>query len=104
MEPSIIQKYKFREHLGGAMVGGFSLQNIISTNQLAEGAAQLEGFSVPVGLYISDTNNGVMLGGAPPAKTIIGGTLDNDRFDKLYGAVTKHVVKASKTRKARAGR
>lgn len=98
MESSIIQKYKFREHSDGVMVGGFSMQNILTANDLGK----LEGFSVPVGLYVSTTSE--MKGGSEQtqSKTIFGGAIDDERFEKLYRGVVHRVVKKpSKTQKKR---
>jgi len=102
MESSIIQKYNFREHSDGVMIGGFSLRNILTTSDFGNinGASQLEGFSVPVGLYIS--NSSEMKGGfeKSQAKIILGDTIDEERFQKLYGGVAKCLTKkTSKTLK-----
>jgi hypothetical protein len=101
MDSSIIQKYKFREHSDGVMVGGFSMQNILTVNDMGS-KEQLEGFSVPVGLYVSTTSD--MKGGSEQTqpKTIFGGTIDDERFEKLYGGIVQRVVKKpSKTQKKR---
>jgi hypothetical protein len=100
MESSIVQKYKFREHSDGIMVGGFSMQNILTASDINK--EQLEGFSVPVGLYVSTISD--MKGGSEKtqSKTIFGETIDDERFEKLYGGVLHRVVKKpSKTQKKR---
>jgi hypothetical protein len=98
MESSIIQKYKFREHSDGIMVGGFSMQNILTASDINK--EQLEGFSVPVGLYVSTISD--MKGGSEKtqSKTIFGDTIDGERFEKLYGGVVQRIVKRpAKTQK-----
>jgi hypothetical protein len=100
MESSIIQKYKFREHSDGIMVGGFSIQNILTASDINK--EQLEGFSVPLGLYVSTNNE--MKGGfeKTQSKTIYGGTIEDERFEKLYGGVVQRIIKRpSKTQKKR---
>ena len=89
MDKSILQQYKFREQSGGIMVGGFSLNNILDSEN-----SHLESFSVPVGLYVSA--NGLMSGGnnSHEAKIIIGGEIGEEHFEKLYGVVAKHVNKS----------
>jgi hypothetical protein len=97
MESSTIQKYKFREHPDGIMVGGFSMMNILTSAD--EGSKSLEGFSVPAGLYLSDDVS--MKGGSiMHSKTVLGGTINDDLFDKLYGGLAKCINKRSqKTQK-----
>ena len=63
---------------------------------------QLEGFSVPLGLYVSTNNE--MKGGfeKTQSKTIYGGTIEDERFEKLYGGVVQRITKRpSKTQKKR---
>jgi hypothetical protein len=94
MESSTVQKYKFREHSDGIMVGGFSMMNILTSAD--EGSKSLEGFSVPAGLYLSNNNNAMSGGGIMDSKTVLGGTINDDLFDKLYGGLAKCISKRSK--------
>lgn len=89
MDKSFLQQYKFREQSGGTMVGGFSINNILDSE-----ISHLEPFSVPVGLYVS--NSGSMIGGnaTHDAKIIIGGTIEEEHFEKLYSNVAKHMSKS----------
>lgn len=89
MDKSVLQQYKFREQSEGIMVGGYSINDIVGTYD-----KQLEPFSVPVGLCLSTSQS--MSGGAEQQKqkTIIGGTIEEAHFDKLYGAIAKHISKS----------
>jgi hypothetical protein len=89
MDKSILQQYKFREQSDGAIVGGFSLNNILDSE-----VSHLDPFSIPVGLYVSTT--GSMSGGNANhnAKIVIGGTIEEEHFEKLYGVVAKHMTKS----------
>uniref|UniRef100_A0A6C0B3M9 Uncharacterized protein n=1 Tax=viral metagenome TaxID=1070528 RepID=A0A6C0B3M9_9ZZZZ len=92
MNKSFLQQYKFREQNSGTMVGGFSINNILESD-----ISHLEPFSVPVGLYVS--TSGSMSGGnvIHDAKIIIGGAIEEEHFEKLYGVVAKHMVKSRKS-------
>jgi hypothetical protein len=99
MESSTVRKYNFREQSDGAMVGGYSISNILSTNEFSqlEGSARLEGFSVPVGLFTA-TNTEIRGGDEKiQVKTVVGGTIESELFDKLYGRVIETKKKAQKT-------
>ena len=99
MELSTLQKYKFREQSDGTMVGGFSINDILNTTEMSqtEGMRVFEGLSVPVGLY-NGVNNKIMGGNTEHSvKSIYGGTINNDLFDKLYGRVAEHKTKANKS-------
>uniref|UniRef100_A0A6C0B8E5 Uncharacterized protein n=1 Tax=viral metagenome TaxID=1070528 RepID=A0A6C0B8E5_9ZZZZ len=92
MDNSILKQYRFREQSGGTMIGGFSINNILESE-----INHLSPFSVPAGLYVSSSNS--MKGGDSDnsAKIIIGGTIEESHFEKLYDAVAKHVFKSKKT-------
>jgi hypothetical protein len=100
MELSTLQKYIFREQPDGTMVGGFSINDILITNEMSqiEGMRKFEGLSVPVGLY-SGANNKIMGGGNSEysVKTTYGGTIDDVLFDKLYDRVAEHKTKTNKS-------
>jgi len=104
MEIAAIQTCKFREHSGGAMVGGFSINDILTVNQFGQNndVRQLEGFSVPVGLYMSNEVSPMTGGsGDTKAKIILGGTIETGHFEKLYASVASHVGKKSESTRKR---
>jgi hypothetical protein len=99
MESSTLQKYQFREQSDGTMVGGFSIQNILSSSGFSqtEGVNRLDGLSVPAGLY--SENNNKMSGGDAGIKInkTYGGTIEGEMFDKLYSRIAEHKVKTTKS-------
>jgi len=99
MELSALQKYTFREQSDGTMVGGFTIDHLLNTNEMSqiEGMRKFEELSVPVGLY-SESNNKIMGGNSEySVKTTYGGNIDDALFDKLYGRVAEHKTKSNKS-------
>lgn len=89
MDKSFLQQYKFREQSNGTMVGGFSINNILESDN-----SHLAPFSVPLGLYVS--TSGFIKGGNvnDDPKIVIGGAIEEEHFEKLYGVVAKHIAKS----------
>jgi len=113
MKQASLQNYVFREQGDKTWIGGYPVEKIASETQEkyqgggaligdAPSNSRLQNLVVPVGLYMSGGRNAIMTGGnGIQVKEIIGGTIDDKDFHKLYDMVAKQHAGKQKTKKIR---
>jgi hypothetical protein len=111
MEQASLQNYVFREQGDKTWIGGYPVEKIANeTQEKYQGGgvsigetpsnSRLQNLVVPVGLYVSGGRNAMMTGGnGIQVKEIIGGTIDDKDFHKLYDMVATQKAGKQKTKK-----
>lgn len=111
MEQASLQNYIFREQGDKTWIGGYPVEKIANeTQEKYQGGAasfidapsnsRLQNLVVPVGLYMSGGRKATITGGnGIQVKEIIGGTIDDKEFHKLYDVVATENGGKKRTKK-----